>query len=151
MKFKFSLDRVLKHRKTLEDIAQRDFQLALAELKKEEVNLENLIAEKNKCYQITFEKQSHGGNAGTALSQIHEFMKGQDIRIARQKKKIEECNSKVEELREILLEKAKEYKIISELQDRKRQQFVKEHNKKEALRLDDMNIMRFRFKDEKDG
>jgi flagellar FliJ protein len=151
MKFKFSLDRVMKHRKTLEDIAQRDFQLALADLKKEENQLEFLIQEKNKCYDIVFKKQSQGGNQGEALSQIDAFMKGQDIRIARQRKKIEECNSKVEEMREILLEKAKEYKIISELHDRKKAIFIKEFNKKESRKLDDQNIMRFRIKDDKNG
>jgi flagellar FliJ protein len=146
MKFRFALDRVLKHRKTVEDLAQRDFQLALAELHAEEDCLLFLENEKRKYYQISFEKQSQGGIQSSILGQISDFIRGQDKRIEFQKEKIKTCSAKVEELRQILLEKAKEYKIIKELKEKKRQSFVREKKQKEASLLDDQNTMRFRMK-----
>jgi flagellar FliJ protein len=146
MKFKFPLQRVLRHRKTAEDLAQRDFQLALAELKSAEEFMAFLESEKKRYYEVQYKKQLMGGKQGMFLDQISDFMLGQDVRIELQKENIKKYSAKVEEMRQILLEKSKEYKIIKELQEKKRKSFLSAEKRKEASILDEQNTMRFRLK-----
>ena len=47
-------------------------------------------------------------------------------------------------MREILREKAIDYKIIEGLKDRQNEQFQLEQNKLDQKRTDDLNTMRFR-------
>ena len=56
--------------------------------------------------------EKQGGTQGPALSQIHEFKKGQVVRIARHRAFVQEVEKRVEEKREILRQAAIEYKII---------------------------------------
>lgn len=147
MKFKFSFQAVLRYRKTLEELAQSAYSEALAELNRQKQFLSDLFEEMAIARESAFQRQTEGGKAGPALSQIHEFLKGQDIRIEKQRIKIQECEVKVEELQEILRQKAIDHKIIEKLRERKKEEFRIEQNKLEQKRVDDLNIMRFKLED----
>jgi flagellar protein FliJ len=147
-KFKFPLEKVLQHRKVLENLAQADFQVALASLNNEIENLEKMDQAVIDAREAAFQKQAGGGKAGPGLTQVHEFLKGQDIRRERQKEKIKECESLVEKLREILRQTAIDYKIIDELKDRKKTEFKVRQQKLEQKQADDMTIMRYRREEE---
>jgi flagellar FliJ protein len=147
MKFKFRFENVLKHRKIMEDVAQRDFQEANSLLNVEIEKLNNMIHAAHEAQEHLFEKQKQGGPAGPALSQVHDFLKGQDIRIARQRQKVQEYEKVVENLREILRHKAIEYKIMEGLKSKNQEEFKKEQNKKEQKNLDDLALMRSRVKE----
>lgn len=142
-KFKFPLDKVKKHREQMEQAAQRDFQLGMAALNAEIQKLEDMRAEMKKAVESRLDKTSV-----PALTQVHDFLAGQDIRMERQKIKIQEFEKQVEALREILRQKAIESKIIKELEQRKFRDFIEEVRKKELRTQDDVNLMRFRPKDE---
>lgn len=142
-KFKFPLEKVKKHREQLEQAAQRDFQLGMAALNVEIQKLEDMRAEVKKAVESRLDKTSV-----PALTQVHDFLAGQDIRMERQKIKIQEFEKQVEALREILRQKAIESKIIKELEQRKFRDFIEEVRKKELRAQDDVNLMRFRPKDE---
>ncbi len=144
MKFRFPLQKVMHHRKTLEDLAQRDLQTALSELHKQESMLGDMQSSVKAAREGAFETQASGGQASPALIQVDEFIKGQDIRIGWQREKIKECESLVENLREILREKAIDYKIIEGLRDRRLEDHRVEQNKREQKMTDEMNVMRFR-------
>lgn len=144
MKFKFAFQTVLRYRKTLEELAQSDYSEALAELNHQKQKLSDMIEEVALARENAFQTQVDGGKAGPALSQVHDFIKGQDIRIERQRIKIQECEAKVEELQEILRLKAIDYKIIEELRERKKEEFRVEQNKLDQKRTDDLNIMRYK-------
>lgn len=146
MKFKFPLQNVMKHRKVLEDLAQRDYQEANARLNDEEQKLAKLYEAVDMARQFSFKTQVHGGSAGSALSQVHDFLKGQDIRIERQKKVIEEQRKIVEDFQEILRQRAVDYKIIEKYKDRKLEEFKVEKNKKEQKSADDMVSSRYLLK-----
>lgn len=143
MKFKFPLQKVLNHRKLQENLAQAQFQEAMSKLNTERQKLEDMLNEKSSAHKFAFESQSKGGRAGSTLSQVFDFLKGQDIRIEKQKQKIQYCETIVEEMREILRQKAIEYKIIEGLRDRKLQQHKEAEQAREVKRADDMNSMRF--------
>ena len=142
-KFKFPLEKVKKHREQLEQAAQRDFQLGMAALNAKIQKLEDMRAEVKKAVESRLDKTSV-----PALTQVHDFLAGQDIRMERQKIKIQEFEKQVEALREILRQKAIESKIIKELEQRKFRDFIEEVRKKELRTQDDVNLMRFRPKDE---
>lgn len=146
-KFKFPLAKVMQHRKTLEGIAQTHFQEAMAELNQQLQKLRGMEVSKVDARSQAFRKQSEGGKASPALVQVSEFLKGQDIRIENQKLKIKECESLVENLREILRQKAIDYKIIEGLGERQEKVFKTEQRKLDQKQVDEMNVMRFRRED----
>lgn len=148
-KFRFPLQKVMQHRKTVEELAQRDYQEALAQLNIENEKLEKMQNQIVMARESSFARETEGGRAAPALSQVHDFIKGQDIRIERQKERIKECQSLVENLQEILRQKAIEYKMIESLKDRRLEKFKVEQRKIEQKRMDDTSLMRFRREETK--
>jgi flagellar FliJ protein len=144
LKFKFPFQNVLGYRKTLENIAQKNFQEAVSELNTHRQKLSDMHEQIALARENAFQKQVQGGSAAPALSQVHDFLKGQDIRISRQQAKIQEIENRVEELREILRLKAIDYKIIEGLKDRRTEEFNIAQSKHEQKVADDMNMMRFK-------
>jgi len=149
MKFKFQLQNILRHRKAVENAAQSEFMIAMAEFHKQEQILSDMFEAIARARENAFQRQTEGGQASPALVQVEEFIKGQDIRIERQRNHIKQCEARVEELREILRQKAIEYKIIERYKDRKHEEFLVELNKLEMKESDELTVMRFRMKDQK--
>ncbi len=151
MKFKFPLQTVVRHRKIKEDLAQKDFLEAQAELNKELQNLKFLEEQLHQAHVQAHNLEVAGGMQGPALSQIHEFKKGQVLRIERQKMRISEVEKWVEERREILRQAALEYKIIEKLREKKFEEYKLERISKEQKEADEQSILRFRKNAEKDS
>lgn len=149
-KFRFALEKVITHRKMLEDLAQKDFQLAAAKLATEEKKLEELQTQRREAFENRYQKQVQGGQSSEALTQVHEFLQGQDLRIKIQQKKIQECEKQVEDLRSVLRARAVDTKIIERLKERKKDEFVLEQKKLEQKKSDDITTARFRSKDATD-
>ena len=146
-KFKFPFENVLRHRKTLENLAQKEFQTAMSELNQQLDLLEKMKQEKVDARKEAYAKQIAGGQAGPALGQIGDFLKLQDIRIEKHQKKIQEIEKRVEELREILRQRALDSKIIESYKDRKKDDFKLEQKKLEQKQMDDVVSSRFNFGD----
>lgn len=143
MKFKFNLETLRKHRKVVEDIAQRDFSLAQFEyneaVAKKEQMIESIHQARN---QITNGLKNK--DLGTEyLRQIEAFIKGTEVKVQRQTQVILQKEKKVEEQREILRLKAIDYKIIDKLRDNKKAEFNSEMKKKEQILVDELVTMRF--------
>ena len=135
----------MNYRKTLENLAQRDMQEAMALLYEENKKLEFMQQQIVEAREKAFRDQTKGGNTADSLMQVQEFILGQDVRIERQKTKIQECENKVEELREILRQKAIEYKIIEGLRDRRKEEHKIAERKRDQKIADDMTVMRHRI------
>jgi flagellar FliJ protein len=147
MKFKFSLEKVLQHRKILENLAQRDFQEAQAVLTHNEEILNSLKNQMTQSFEESFKTQHGSGQTSEQLKTIHDFMLGQKVRIQRQEAKIQEIRKLVEEKREILREKATDYKIIERLREKKKAEWLEEMKKKEQKELDDISVLRKVYRD----
>lgn len=143
MKFKFPFENVLRHRKVLEDLAQKDFQEANSVLNQQIKILEEMKEQVIRARQSAFDRQSGGGFAGASLTQVHEFLKGQDVRIERQQQKVQDFQKGVENLREILRQKAIDYKIIESLKETKKTDFKKEQAVRDQKIADEVATMRF--------
>jgi len=144
MKFKFPLQKVLDHRKTKEDLAQRDFQLAMSDL----VDLENQLAKLEEALHGSHVRagslSAAGGAQGPALSQINEFQRGQKVLIQRQHVKIEAQQKVVEEKRELLKQAAIETKIINKFKEKKFTEFREAEEKEEQKQMDEHSILRYK-------
>ena len=84
-----------------------------------------------------------GPAAVERVKQIHEFIKLQDIRIARKQIQINEAKNLVEARQEILRQKAMDKKIIERLKEKKRLDHLEEERKNEQKETDEMVSMRF--------
>ncbi len=142
MKFRFSLEAVLKQRKAVESLAQKDFSMALSLLNEQVSILGNLRAARSQAFSHIYDLQNSGGAQGQSLDQASQFISGQDVRIARQEQLIEKLKAKVEEMREILRHKAIDSKIIEVAKEKAFQEFKLEIRKKEQKTTDEMNSLR---------
>lgn len=143
--FRFNLENVLNVRRTAENMAQRDFQLAQAALQDEIDRLQRMFDEKTQAFQQRHSLASGESAAIAGLGQIQDFLVGQEILIKRQQAKIQEYETQVERLREILRERAIETKMIEKLKEKRREEFVQERNRREVKEADDQATVRFRF------
>lgn len=144
MKFKFSLQKVLEHRKIKENLAQKDFQDAMMLLNEANGYLERMIESKVDAHAQAGHFSVQGGAQGPALTQIHEFLKGQEVLIHRQKQKIQEIEKLVESKREILRVAAQEYKIMEKMRENKFAEYKSERLLTEQKEMDEQSILRFK-------
>lgn len=143
MKFKFSLEKVLKHRKIQVDLAQRDFLEAQAAYNNALADRDAMIeaktqnaADRNRIIQAETNWQFK-------VEQINVFLKGQDVRIALQNKRLLELEKVVESRREILRVALTEARIIESLREKKKAEFIKDFLDKEQKELDDIASTRY--------
>lgn len=142
MKFKFALEKVLKHKKILEDQAKKDFSEISKRLRDQEQYLENLEQDLKTAYDNKYQIQKMGGNISAYLEFFHNYYGAQKKLIENQKKIIQGMTKILEEKREFLVQAARDHKTFVMLREKKKQEFRKELLKREQKRLDDMNIMR---------
>lgn len=143
MSFKFKLEKVLHHRKSLEDQARKEYLEAQAEL----TAAENLLAD----YHSKIENENRnrhdliliGGTHTETLRQINDYIKGTEIKIERQKIIIKNIKSKVEELQLALQKASIEYKMIEKLEERQRNDYRLIEKKLEEKELNEMVNARF--------
>lgn len=150
MKFKFNLEKVLQHRKILENTAQVDYQEALAQLHIEERALQNLYDDIEQARTKSYEIQTGSSSLSTPglLQKTEEFIVGQGFRIVQQKLKIAEAEKLVEARREILRTRAVDSKILEKLKEKLKAEQEKEAIRQEQLQQDEMALMRFRLKED---
>jgi flagellar FliJ protein len=151
MKFLFRLEKVLQHRKRLEILAQKDFYEA-DEKKRQAIDvMDEMINEISKARQRAFALQTHGGKPQRELADIDQFIKGQDVRIEIQRSKVKEIEKIVEAKREILQQKAIDYKIMDKLKDKKKNEFLSEVSKIEQKNSDEQSSIRMFYKEKEKG
>ena len=144
MKFKFPFEAVIKYRKQLEDEARREFETAQA-------NLDQCLQLINQMYQQMDDSRNRilklQGEVPANIASIRqneEFIEGQKIRIQGERMRARGLMAVAEEKQSILIEKAKEHKILLKLKDKRKVQFLKDKRKVEQKRMDDLVTMRFK-------
>jgi flagellar FliJ protein len=142
MKFKFSLEKVLRHRNLQVDLARRDFLEAQNNLNSAVNARDEMIAvrENNKTYRS--ELVAKNGNWQDQVQQINTYLIGQDLRIAKQNESLKLLEKEVESYREILRKALTEAKMMERLKDKKKEEFVKTYNENERKELDEISTLR---------
>lgn len=143
MKFKFTLESVLKHRQRLEEDAKKDFLESQAKLEDAKVVLGDMYKlvdrSREEIAQFQINKQ------GTKLSQILEreaFIHGQGLRITNQRQSIRILQQDLEEKQEALILALRERKTLEKLKEKKKKEHDMEVARKEALLLDEIATIR---------
>ena len=142
MAFKFKFDALQRHRKTLRDLAQRDFADAQAEASKQMQYIESLFVQIDKANEKSVEIRNSVPVDLEQLKGIEEFINLQNIKIEMEREKARELLSIMEEKQEILVEKAKEYKVVELLREKEHKKYLDKVKMIEAKEMDDMNLMR---------
>ncbi|KYG66201.1 flagellar export protein FliJ [Bdellovibrio bacteriovorus] len=147
MKFKFPLQKVLEHRKLTENLKQKDFQEATMYLNQENAKLNSMIQQKTMAHESAGQLVKQGGSQGPALTQVHEFLKGQEVLIEKQKMKVQEAEKLVESRREILKQAAQEYKIIEKMRENQFEEYRQKRLQDDQKEMDEQSILRFKAKE----
>jgi flagellar FliJ protein len=140
MKFKFHLQAVKDYRETQEEIAQAAYAAAIAELNSEEAVLNGMVTAIQKAMDFSHNVKVVGGQAKASLVSAEEFIKGQEIRIERQKQVIAEVQKVVDEKYNDLVEAARERRIMEKLEERKLAEFKAMVRKKELKESNELVV-----------
>lgn len=144
MKFRFSLEKLLSHRKNLEDLAKKDLMDAQFRLNEEMEKLENFYKDIDRTRDYVHSLEGKGGAQAESLAQSHLFIKGTGWRIESQRKVVSQHQQIVEEKQEILRQATIECKMIERLKEKRFEDFKLEQKKKEQKFVDDMTTARFK-------
>lgn len=146
MAFNFRLQKILHHRKSLEDIARKNFLEAQALLVEAQQTLNHYYSEIELAQEQRHKLVSDGGSPGESLCQIHDYIKGTEVKIERQKIVIREKLAKVEEVQLALQQASIEYKMIEKLESRQREDYRLSEKKLEEKELTEMTNARFNLR-----
>lgn len=157
MKFRFRLQKVLEHRKRLEDEAKRKYFEAVARTQEAKDKLEAMYkaidVSRNRAHQMLSGTQSSGGGHELILSlqDTDLFIRGQNIRIEQQRLVVRECKQAEEIEQDQLIQAAKDRQTLEKLREKKLQEFREGIERKEAAEVDDLNILRGVGRDRAEG
>jgi flagellar FliJ protein len=143
MRFKFSLDSVLKHRKRLEEVAQKEFAEAQANVEAAMRRIEEMYTRMDEVREEIRAAQLRG--TGGDLEQIRgmeTFLIGHTRRIEAARLGLRELMVIAEQKQELLIEAAKERKILDKLKERKKAEHHELAARAEAKELDDLTTTR---------
>lgn len=142
-KFKFKLEKVLVQRQIIADMEQKSFGEAMAALNAENEKLEEMVNVKNKSLEQRTNAVENTTDWANSVSQINQFLIGQDLRIKRQSERIVEAENLVESRREILRHAVSEVKIIERLEEKEKKRFMIEAAKADQAEIDELTVIRF--------
>lgn len=142
MKFEFSFEKLLEYRLSLENIAKRDWVDAQRKVDEAERELREMYDQIDHSREQALKLQRQGGKRSASLMQIDEFVELQKILIEKKKRQIRELKSIAEEKQGLLVEAARERKILEKLKEKRFEEFKKKRKKHEIKVIDDLVVMR---------
>lgn len=142
MSFKFSYQKLLEHRKTLEDVAQRDAAEAKAAVDQCKRELAHMYYQIDEARMSSMRLSRDGGSIGAAGAGIDEFIIGQNRRIDIKKQELRQLQYVEEERMQVLVDRTKDKKILEKLKERRYAQYKKDQKKKELKAIDDIVVMK---------
>ncbi len=142
MKYKFSLEVLLDHRKNLENEARRQFMEAQSQVDDAIKELNGFYDQVDRTRAENGVIEKSGGRNSPKLMSNDEFIAGQKIRIEAQRKKIRELKMVADELMEAMIEAAKEAKTLLKLKERRTEEHKLAGRKRELKETDEIVILR---------
>lgn len=144
MAFRFGLETVLKHRKRLEDVAQREYLEAQQNL---DVCLARIDAMYKRMDEVRMEiHQAQSSGSRQSVNEILEmelFITGQKVRVQTERMTARQLMQIVEAKQELLIQASREKKILVQLKDKKLTEYKEWLARIEAKALDDLTTTRF--------
>ena len=145
MKFHFSYEKLLEHRRQEEEVARRYYMESYNKLENEKNLHKKMYKEWDETVEEIFQCQTNpqGAAIGRIVS-LNQFLDGQKVRISRQREVIMNYNAIVEQKNEILIAAAKETKILEKLKEKKLMEFKKSQKKIDMKKNDELVVTRFK-------
>lgn len=143
MKFKFSLEKVLKHRQINMDLARKDYLEALEFWNEEKEKYVQMQEARDQAFVQRAEAVQSGAGWKSHVESINLFIQGQDFRIAQQNERLLKIEKVVESRREILKDKLIEVKIMERLKEKKKADYIEHILETESKELDEISTIRF--------
>lgn len=143
-KFKFAFEKLLDHKRTLEDIARREFFEAQRLVDEANRELERMYAQIDESRARALKLETEGGEKATSLVQIDEFINLQKIRIERHRMKMRELIAEAERRQDLLVEAAKERKTLEKLRERRLEEHAHQAKLAELKEVDELVVTRFK-------
>lgn len=138
--FRFGLEPVLKHRQRLEEIAQREFANAQAEVDAILKRLEDMYTRLDEVRVEIAEAETRGQLNDVRIMEA--FISGHKIRIEDVRKEARRLLQAAEEKQEALILAAQEKKVLSKLKEKRFAEYKERLNRIEAKNQDDQTMMR---------
>ena len=147
MKFTFAFEKLLDHKRKLEDVARRDYFEARGKVEDGMRKLTELFKQIDDARKRASGLEIKGGTSAPALGQIDEFISGQKLRIERHRADLRVLMAESERLQEVLIEAAKEKKTLDKLKERRLEEYKIRRKKSEMKEADEFVVTRFKRKD----
>lgn len=143
MRFRFSLESVLKHRTRLEEIAQREFAEAQARVDECLRQIEAMYKRMDEVREEILRAQGEGSSEKIEeVREMETFINGQKLRIERLRLHARELLQIAEEKQDALILAAQEKKILQRLKEKRQLEHRQHMNLIEAKELDDLTMVR---------
>jgi flagellar FliJ protein len=143
VKFSFRLEKVKRHREILEDLAKGAYAEACmvrdGVLRQCEKADEDLFKAKERVAQV----RESGGSLRALLESLQDFIDGQLIVIERKRAELDSAEDIVSERHLELVEASRNRKVLEKLEEKKREEFLKELGRREQKDIDEMVVNRF--------
>ncbi len=143
MGFRFGLENVLKHRKRVEEVAQREFAEAQAAVDECLQRIDAMYARMDEVREEIHEAQSDG--SARRIEEVREmesFLGGHKIRIEALRLEARRLLQIAEEKQEALIEAAREKKILVKLREKRLLEYREWLRQIETKELDDLTMVR---------
>ncbi len=141
MKFKFPFETLMRERNIRRNEAEKEYRVAQSKVYEQQAvlngykdSLEESVA------QLNIVRQGNGRLSST-LKSLDEYIAGQKVRIKNQVKTVLGLEEIAEQKRMVLVEAAKEVKILDKLKEKRYTEFKRRLHKHEAKILDEVAIM----------
>jgi flagellar FliJ protein len=143
MAFRFGLETVLKHRKRLEDIAQREYAEAQAAVDRALAQLEAMYTRMDEVRAEIAAFEARGTpDSISMVRSMEEFLGGHKIRIEKARQEARELLLKAEEAQDALITAAQDRKVLVKLKEKKMNEYREKLKRIEAKVQDDQTMVR---------
>lgn len=149
MKFVFQLEKILKHKRMMEDLAKREWAEAQAVVDEGMKELNKMYAQIDEVRQMGLARETAGDARGFELGQVDAFINGHKIRIERHRQQLRLLMGKAEELHEKLVMAARERKTFEKLRENKYEEYKAMRKKMDLKQMDELATTRFKGNAEK--
>jgi flagellar FliJ protein len=143
MKFEFALESLLKHKKTLEDLARKEWAEAQGQVDEANNKLKDMFNQIDDARTRTSRIEKAGGQKAGDLVSIDEFIVGQGLRIEKHRELIRDLMIEAERRHALLVEAAKETKTLEKLRERQFEEYRLRRKKQDAKKMDEIIVTRF--------
>ena len=149
MKFVFELEKILGHKRTVENVKARDWADAQALVDEALKELDKMYEQIDESRKLSSTRETSGQARGFELGQIDAFIQGHKIRIDQFRQKVRQLMSVAEEKHEALIVAARDRKTFEKLKEKRFEEFKLKRKKHELKEMDELVVTRFKTADQK--